>query len=58
MEMVVRDLRELDQGGLVLSDLIRLRATRTKVPRLSKSVNVKKRFNNISREQARPHLRH
>lgn len=48
-------LRELDQGRLVLSDLIRLRATRTKVPRLSKSVNVKKRFNNISRERARPH---
>lgn len=58
MEMVVRKLRELDRGRLVLSDLIRLRATRTKVSRLSKSVNVKKRFNNISREQAPPHLRH
>lgn len=56
METVVRKLRELDQGRLVLSDLIRLRAT--KVPRLGKSVKLKNRFNIISREQARPRLRH
>lgn len=56
MEMVVRKLRELDQGRLVLTDLIRLRATRTEVIRLSESVKVKKNDLTTFQENKRAHI--